>query len=75
MSLCCRFFVALLVYLVGGTLLKHFLQGARGWEQIPNFSFWKDFPSLVRVIVWVFLLSVLSCDPVNVLWSENMSAV
>ncbi|KAI0240731.1 hypothetical protein LSAT2_008488 [Lamellibrachia satsuma] len=42
------FFVALLVYLVGGTLLKHFLQGARGWEQIPNVSFWKDFPSLVR---------------------------
>ncbi|KAK2146353.1 hypothetical protein NP493_3697g00000 [Ridgeia piscesae] len=43
------FFVSVIVYLVGGTLLKHFLQGARGWEQIPNVSFWRDFPSLVRV--------------------------
>ncbi len=45
----CRFFVLVVVYLVGGVLVLRFGRGARGAEQIPNLEFWKDFPSLVKV--------------------------
>ncbi|XP_005090179.1 putative mannose 6-phosphate receptor-like protein C530.09c [Aplysia californica] len=42
------FFVLLIVYLVGGVLFLKFVRRAEGLEAIPNYEFWKDFPSLVK---------------------------
>ncbi|GFR90522.1 cation-dependent mannose-6-phosphate receptor [Elysia marginata] len=42
------FFVALIVYLVGGTLFLKYVRKAEGRESIPNYEFWSDFPSLVK---------------------------
>ena len=36
--------------MIGG-LVKYFHYGARGAEIIPNYTFWKDFPFLVKVNV------------------------
>ncbi len=44
-----RFFVLVLIYLVGGILFLRFARGARGSEQIPNYEFWREFPNYVRV--------------------------
>lgn len=45
------FFTILFAYLGMGIAVNYFLIGARGIELIPHISFWKDFPSLVRVII------------------------
>ncbi len=45
----CRFIVIILVYVVGGVLFLHFSKGASGVEMIPNVSFWKEVPGLVKV--------------------------
>lgn len=42
------FFVAVMVYLIGGILFLRFYRGASGVEMIPNYEFWKDFPLLVK---------------------------
>ncbi|KAK3771289.1 hypothetical protein RRG08_024368 [Elysia crispata] len=42
------FFVAIIVYLVGGTLFLKYVRKAEGRESIPNYEFWSDFPSLVK---------------------------
>lgn len=42
------FFVAVLVYVIGGVLFLRFYRGASGVEMIPNYEFWKDFPFLVK---------------------------
>ncbi|XP_064610613.1 cation-dependent mannose-6-phosphate receptor-like [Liolophura sinensis] len=34
------------VYLLGGVLYNRFVLGAKGMEQIPNYSFWLDFGNL-----------------------------
>lgn len=42
------FFVAVVVYIVGGILFLRFYRGASGVEMIPNYEFWKGFPLLVK---------------------------
>ncbi|GFN75356.1 cation-dependent mannose-6-phosphate receptor [Plakobranchus ocellatus] len=42
------FFVAIVIYLVGGTLFLKYVRKAEGKETIPNYEFWTDFPSLVK---------------------------
>ncbi|KAH8039387.1 hypothetical protein HPB51_006407 [Rhipicephalus microplus] len=42
------FFIALLVYLVGGILINH-NNGARGWEMVPHHQFWSELPGLCVV--------------------------
>lgn len=42
------FMVATTVYLIGGFIFKHFYLHAQGVEIIPHYSFWSDFPLLVR---------------------------
>lgn len=40
------FVCVLVLYLVGGFLYNRFVLGAKGVEQIPNYSFWQDFGNL-----------------------------
>ncbi|XP_041378400.1 cation-dependent mannose-6-phosphate receptor-like [Gigantopelta aegis] len=40
------FFSVVAVYLVVGALYMRFALGAKGMEQIPNYSFWQDFGNL-----------------------------
>ena len=37
------------IYVVGGILVMRFVRGARGVEMIPHYTFWSDFPLLIRV--------------------------
>lgn len=46
---CCRFFSLLFVYIVVGMSYNKFAQGSSGKELIPNYSFWVEFPVLVKV--------------------------
>ncbi|XP_013409684.1 putative mannose 6-phosphate receptor-like protein C530.09c [Lingula anatina] len=39
---------AVVVYLIGGVLVMRFVKGARGTEMIPNESFWKSLPGLIK---------------------------
>ena len=75
-----RFFVLVLIYIVGGILFLHFARGANGKEMIPNFEFWKDFPFLVKVSfivnhLWRFCYNV--CLYLSLLlgmfWDEHLS--
>lgn len=43
---CILFFTVVGCYLVLGVLYKRVVVGAKGLEQIPNYSFWKEFGSL-----------------------------
>ncbi|CAN7987132.1 unnamed protein product [Ixodes hexagonus] len=43
---CILFFTVLGSYLLLGFMYKRIVMGAKGLEQIPNYSFWKDFGSL-----------------------------
>ena len=55
--------VAATVYLIGGFIFKHFYLNAQGVEIIPNYSFWSDFPLLVRVsdsIVFIALKNLMN---------------
>ena len=46
----CRFFVLLLVYLIAGLLYQRYRKGVESLpEMIPNYSFWADFPFLIKV--------------------------
>ncbi|KAG0431169.1 hypothetical protein HPB47_022030 [Ixodes persulcatus] len=40
------FFTVLCSYLLLGFMYKRIVMGAKGLEQIPNYSFWKDFGNL-----------------------------
>ena len=42
------FFVGGFVYFVGGILFNKYRRGLSGSEMIPNISFWRDLPGLVR---------------------------
>ena len=44
-----RFAVIVVVYLVGGVSYMHFAKGANGSEMIPNVTFWKGVPVLIKV--------------------------
>ncbi len=43
------FFVALLVYFIGGIFYQRTVANARGWRQLPNYSLWAGIWSFVRV--------------------------
>jgi hypothetical protein len=49
-------FVGLAVYFIVGTLVMRFRFQAAGVEMIPNVSFWKDLPALIKD-GWNFTLS------------------
>ena len=36
-------------YFIVGGLIMYFMRGARGVEVIPNYTFWKDLPALIKV--------------------------
>jgi hypothetical protein len=40
--------IAAVSYLVVGIIIQAGVRGARGVEVIPNLSFWKDFPFLLK---------------------------
>lgn len=54
------FFVGLLVYLVGGILIRH-NNGARGWEMVPHHQFWSELPSLI-VDGCVYFVKLITCQ-------------
>lgn len=54
------FFVGVLLYLVGGVILKH-NNGARGWEMLPHQQFWSELPSLI-VEGCVFFVKFVTCQ-------------
>lgn len=43
---CIIFFIFVLIYLIIGFLYQRIVVGAKGLEQIPNFSFWREFGKL-----------------------------
>jgi hypothetical protein len=49
-------------YFVIGVLVMRFYKGARGVEMIPNLSFWKDFPFLLKD-GFVFTFTAWPCCP------------
>ena len=56
--------VVVAVYLIGGAIYQRLVVGAKGMEQIPNYSFWQDFGNLQAV-------SVASCY-VFEYWETNI---
>ena len=44
-----RTLVFIILYFVGGMLFLHFAKGASGSEMIPNITFWKAVPGLIKV--------------------------
>ncbi|XP_037290273.1 uncharacterized protein LOC119185294 [Rhipicephalus microplus] len=54
------FFVALLIYFVGGVLVNR-NNGAQGVEMIPHLQFWKELPSLI-VEGCVFFVQLVTCQ-------------
>ncbi|XP_062517613.1 cation-dependent mannose-6-phosphate receptor-like [Corticium candelabrum] len=49
------FFSLIFVYIIGGLLYLKFVRGASGIELIPNYSFWRLLPSLIKEGV-IFLI-------------------
>jgi cation-dependent mannose-6-phosphate receptor len=47
------FFIAVLVYLLGGVFYQRTVAHARGWRQLPNYSMWAS--------IWNFLKVCFSC--------------
>ena len=47
-----RFIVVVATYFIVGGLIMYFMRGARGVEVIPNYTFWKDLPFLIKVRGW-----------------------
>ncbi len=43
------FFIAVLVYLVGGVFYQRTVAHARGWRQLPNYSLWAGIWSFISV--------------------------
>lgn len=54
--------VAVVAYIVIGVLVMRFYKGATGIEMIPNLSFWKDFPFLLKD-GFVFTFTAWPCCP------------
>ena len=45
-----RFFVLLIVYVIGGILVNKFKMGVESMpEMCPNYQFWAGIPSLIKV--------------------------
>lgn len=47
--ICYRFMIFVALYLFLGIVHSSLTRGAHGWELIPHYEFWSDFPLLVRV--------------------------
>ncbi|KAK0718451.1 mannose-6-phosphate receptor binding domain-containing protein [Lasiosphaeria miniovina] len=52
------FFIAVLVYVVGGIFYQRTVAHARGWRQLPNYSMWAGMWNFVRDI---FIILTSSC--------------
>ena len=48
-----RFITVVGLYLIGGFIYQRLVVGAKGWEQLPNYSFWQDFGNLQAVSLTV----------------------
>jgi len=48
------------VYIIGGILLNKYARHIEGKEAFPNYSFWTDLPSLIKV-----------CKSYSVLWQPE----
>ena len=46
--------VAVVTYFIVGALTNYFHLGARGVEVIPQYTFWKDVPFLIKVSLWAY---------------------
>ena len=44
-----RFLTVIVAYLFFGFIYNRFILGAKGMEQFPNISFWRDFGNLEAV--------------------------
>ena len=53
-----RFFAGVIAYIVIGMIVNYKVKGARGVEMIPNWSFWKDMPFLLKVYIMAHLTCV-----------------
>ena len=47
--LSCRFSCILIAYIIGGILINKYAKHVDGKEAFPNYSFWADFPYLIKV--------------------------
>lgn len=41
-------FSVLIIYFIGGIVIRKFIGGATGYEIIPNYDFWSDIPLLIK---------------------------
>lgn len=55
------FFVALILYLLGGIIWNH-VQGIRGIEMIPNIEFWRSLPGYI-VDGFIYFFTLITCGP------------
>ena len=44
-----RLFLAIVLYFIIGSVVMYTAKGARGVEMIPNYTFWRDLPFLIKV--------------------------
>ncbi len=40
---------AVMLYFIIGAIIMFQVKGARGIEVVPNYTFWKDLPFLIKV--------------------------
>ena len=44
--------LALVLYFVIGAVILYYGKGARGLEAFPNYTFWKELPIYIKVLVF-----------------------
>ena len=52
-SVLIRFIAGVITFFVVGSLINYFHRGARGVEIIPFWTFWKDLPFLIKVMLYM----------------------
>ncbi|KAL2259634.1 hypothetical protein VTK26DRAFT_6625 [Humicola hyalothermophila] len=57
------FFIAVLVYVVGGIFYQRAVANARGWRQLPNYSLWASIWSFVRDLLIILTSSCARLIP------------
>lgn len=50
----------LIAYVIGGILFNKYARQVEGKEVFPNYSFWADFPYLVKVCYFMVATSTVS---------------
>jgi len=50
--------IAILVYFLGGVFYQRNVAHARGWRQLPNYSFWSGIGNFIKDI---FIIATSSC--------------